>query len=412
MSDVTASPRSTRLQAADWLWFSAHSILNVMPVAMAISHRSSTLFVALATVAALGGMAAEGLLRPWGAEAAGVLKRPIGLVALAFLGFAALSITWSVAPQTSLRAYAEFVLTLAGGFILAFTLPRRMPRQGPLYLATSVALACAIIIVDMALDFPVRRFWGARPQDFIFNRPVLTILVLTIPLIWLLVRWRHAWAAWTVLAVVTATVLQSASGAAVLGLVAAAATYAISRLSGRVGVRVVGAVLCAAILVAPATGELLDRVLPPPVHDTLASAHSQVRVEIWKNFGEAVRRDPVFGAGFGVSPRFSETTAARELAPDDPARFDSWHPHNAALQTWVELGGIGAALALALVVLLLLRIAALPEEPRMVGLMLLATTAAVSLVGHGAWQGWWAAAIAAAVVWLRYGRHAPTGMSR
>jgi O-antigen ligase len=409
---VTAGPSSTRLQAAGWLWFCAHSFLNVTPVAMAISHRSSTLFVALASAAAVAAMSAEGVLRPWLGEAAAALRTPLGLAALAFLGFAAISITWSVAPGTSFRAYTEFVLTLAGAFLLAFTLPRRMPRQGPLYLAASVAIACGIILFDLALDFPVRRLFGAQPHHFIFNRPVLTLLVLTIPLVWLLLRWRYGWAAWAILALVAGTILQSASGAAVLGLVAAAAAYAISRLSSRLAVRAIGGCLCVAILVAPATGEILDRVLPAPVHDKLANAHSQVRVAIWKNFGAAVRRDPVFGAGFGVSPRFSETTVARQVAPDDPARFDAWHPHNAALQTWVELGGVGVALALCVVVLLLLRIAAMSEESRTVSLMLVAAVAAVSLVGHGAWQGWWAAAIAAAVVWCRYGRHAPTGIAR
>jgi hypothetical protein len=38
----------------------------------------------------------------------------------------------------------------------------------------------------------------------------------------------------------------------------------------------------------------------------------------------------------------------------------------------------------------------------MLGLM--AGVAAVSLVGHGAWQGWWPAAIGAAVVWFRFAR--------
>ena len=34
-------------------------------------------------------------------------------------------------------------------------------------------------------------------------------------------------------------------------------------------------------------------------------------------------------------------------------------------------------------------------------LALLGGVAAVSLVGHGAWQGWWAAAVGAAIVWFR-----------
>jgi hypothetical protein len=58
-------------------------------------------------------------------------------------------------------------------------------------------------------------------------------------------------------------------------------------------------------------------------------------------------------------------------------------------------------LGLVIVMLLLSRIARLAGEFRAVSLALLAAVAAVSLVGHGAWQGWWPAAIGAAVVWLR-----------
>jgi hypothetical protein len=47
-------------------------------------------------------------------------------------------------------------------------------------------------------------------------------------------------------------------------------------------------------------------------------------------------------------------------------------------------------------------IATLPHEVMSVSLALFAAVAAVSIVGHGAWQGWWVAAIGAAVVWLRY----------
>ena len=67
----------------------------------------------------------------------------------------------------------------------------------------------------------------------------------------------------------------------------------------------------------------------------------------------------------------------------------------------VELGAAGAALAIVVVVLLLWRIARLPGEMPAVSLALLAAVTAVSLVGHGAWQAWWPAAIAAAIVWLR-----------
>jgi O-antigen ligase len=393
---------STNNRVADWLWYSTHSVLNVMPVVMAIGHRSSPLVVALATATAVAAMAFEGQFREWLAEAAAALRSPLGISVLAFLAFAALSTAWSIAPDTSFGAYTEFGLTLAGVFILTLTLPRRLPRAGPLYLATSIGLACLVVLVDLWTDSALRRTLGVRSDSFIFNRPVLTLLVLTIPLLWLLVRRDHVWVAAAVVALVIVTILNSDSGAAVLGGVAGLAAYGLARRAGRLAASVLGYCLAAAVMVAPMTGAIADRMLPSSMHDTLARANSRARIEIWKTFGEAVRQAPVVGSGFGASQRYGDRPPAQQMPSNDPAVSVLWHPHNAALQTWVELGAVGIVLGLIVVMMLISMIAKLPGELCAVSLALVAAVAAVSLVGHGAWQGWWAAAIGAAVVWLRY----------
>jgi exopolysaccharide production protein ExoQ len=407
---------STNNRVADWLWYSAHTIVGVMPVVMAIGHRSSTLVIACATVAVVAAMAFEARVREWLTEAAEGLRTPLGIVVLAFLAFAALSMLWSVAPAASFRVYSEFALTLGGVFILGFALPRRMPRAGPLLLATSVTVACVVIILDLWSDLAVRRAFGLRSFSFIFNRPVLTLLVLTIPLLWLLARRGHVRVAAGVLALVTATILYSDSQAAILGLLAALVAYALARHSTRFAVPLLAGCLAVAIMFAPLTGFIAEQVLPSSVYDRLASANSRARVEIWKRFGAAVQRAPVVGSGFGASPGFAQTHVAQEIATaeqvavNDPAVAALWHPHNAALQTWFELGAIGIVLGMIALMLLLTTIATCPRELVAVSLALVAAVTAVSLVGHGAWQGWWAAAIGAAVVWLRYdARHLSDG---
>ena len=399
---------STNSRVADWLWYCAHTILGVMPVVMAIGHRSSTLVIACATAAAVTAMTFEGRFRPWIIEVAAALRTPLGLAVLAFLAFAALSILWSIAPGTSFRAYVEFILTLGGAFVLGFALPRRMPRAGPLLLATSVVVACLVIILDLWTDLATRQALGVRSISFIFNRPALTLLVLTIPLLWLLGRRGHVRVAAGVLALVTATILYSDSGAAVFGLLAGLAAYGLARHASRFGVALLAYCLAAAVMLAPITGAIADRVLPPSVHDTLAGANSRARIEIWKAFANAVWRAPVLGSGFGASQGLpgtdmtQQSAGGRAIVLNDPAIFALWHPHNAALQTWVELGAVGTILGMMAVMLLLSTIAKLPRELVPVSLALVAAVAAVSMVGHGAWQGWWAAAIGAAVVWLRY----------
>jgi exopolysaccharide production protein ExoQ len=402
-----STPEGSR--SADWLWIAAHSILASMPVVMAVASRASTLVLAVATAVTLAALLAEGRLRGWLAEAAAALASPLGLAVLAFLGFAALSTTWSAAPALSLATLVEFGAALAGAFIVGLVLPRRMPQRRPLMLAASLGIACAVILLQLWTDSAIRRAVALRADDFIYNRPTLTVLLLTIPLAWMLLRGGHRRVGWAVLAAAGATILISSSGASVLGASVALAAYGLARSFGRGAAIAVGAGLVLAIALAPATGSIAERVLPSSVHDGLAHANTRARVEIWTTFGEAVWQAPLLGGGFGVSPTLAQNRPVPAVPGSDPATVVLWHPHNAALQVWVELGAVGAALAIAVVVLLVRRIAALPSEMLAVSLALLAAVAAVSLVGHGAWQAWWPAAIGAAVVWLRAAREVLRG---
>jgi O-antigen ligase len=73
------------------------------------------------------------------------------------------------------------------------------------------------------------------------------------------------------------------------------------------------------------------------------------------------------------------------------------HPHNGALQVWLELGGIGALIAAALAWSLGGAAARSRCPPAAAGA--LASAAVTAMLSFGAWQAWWIAAmlLAAAV---------------
>ncbi len=136
------------------------------------------------------------------------------------------------------------------------------------------------------------------------------------------------------------------------------------------------------------------------MHERLANDHSRDRIDIWLSFGDAIRQDPVLGAGFGISTVMNRTSMAGKVVPEHRELLGVGHPHNAAIQVWAELGIVGVVLTL-MIILQVLR--AISRQRRVVAaasLALLAGASAVALVGHGAWQGWWAASLAAAIVWL------------
>ncbi|HEY8382667.1 MAG TPA: O-antigen ligase family protein [Microvirga sp.] len=409
-SPPLAAPRA---RAAAPLWHAAAVVLALMPLGMVAAHRSSPAFLGLAAILALLALAREGDLGAFQGRAVAALRTPLGLAALALAGWGLVSSGWSAFPALSLRALGEFWLPVLSAFILALALPGRVPRSIPWLLAGAAALACLVIVIELRTGLAFRRQVGLRDAAFIFNRPVLTVLVLLAPLmLWLGRRGVPGWSAAAVLAVSFAlALLRSESGAAKLGLLAGLGTFLIAWAAPRLALRAAMAAVVLVFAVAPVLGPVTDRLIPASVHTRLKDAHSRDRIDIWLSFNAAIREQPLLGGGFGVSPRMRETPVASQVPTDRRTLLAVGHPHNAAVQVWAELGLVGAVLAGAVLLLVLRGLGGLPRLEAAAALALVGAAGAVALVGHGAWQGWWPAGIGAAVVWFRAIRQPPDGAS-
>jgi O-antigen ligase len=206
-----------------------------------------------------------------------------------------------------------------------------------------------------------------------------------------------------------------AAGAAVLlllpgetpkiAVLAAAAAGGAALLAPRSAPRLLGASLAGAVLLMPAVlGPVLARGVPadglPP-----SAAH---RLLIWDFAAARIAERPLLGWGMEGSRAVPGHDA--NPSPEALARFDigypvaaRWqmlplHPHNGALQLWLELGLPGALLGAALAALLG-RAASRAARPA-VAAAALASGAVTAMLSFGAWQEWWvgAALMAAAAL--------------
>ncbi|QFU17028.1 O-antigen ligase family protein [Microvirga thermotolerans] len=395
-------PAGLQTRQARALWHAAMAALALMPLGMAVAHRSSPVFAALAALLALAAVAAEGRLAEFGRAARGALASPLGLSALAFLAWCVLSLGWSEFRLVSVSALGEFGISVAAAFVLALTLPARMTRPAFWLLVACSVVACVTTIFELRTGLALRRSLGMRWHSFIFNRPVLTLLCLLPPVAAFMLRgMRHGWMPGLAFAgLVFAAMAHSESGASVLGFAAGAVTFLAALAAPRLVAGAAAVAFTVLTAAAPFLGPIADRAIPASVHRKLAADHSRDRVDIWISFGEVIRHQPFAGAGFGVSPRMRDTAVAGRVPSEGETLLGVGHPHNALIQIWAELGAVGAVLALA-AILLLLRTIARQERPiAAASLALLGSATAVALVGHGAWQGWWAAALGAAIVWI------------
>jgi O-antigen ligase len=315
------------------------------------------------------------------------------LVAAVLLGALLLwgtaSALWSVNPLRSLVVAARLAGLFAVGLALAAGAGLvAAPRRLTILLFVGMALGIAMVAIELATGGGLSSLVSDRAyRPTQLNQASIAFALLVLPASALLISLGQAIFA-TLLASATAvTVYELAGTAAKAALLAG---LAIGFLLHRARPAVAWAALAIAVFVsiaAPLTFARLERV--PGLGKTADSFKISAghRLLIWSFAGDRIAERPVTGWGLDSSRAIP--------GGDDPIRpGEPWlplHPHNAALQIWLELGVPGAAL-FALLAAIVWRALARVEWPP-----LFAAAAGASLTiaflccfaTYGIWQEWW-----------------------
>ncbi len=162
--------------------------------------------------------------------------------------------------------------------------------------------------------------------------------------------------------------------------------YAGMQVNARAGAWACMAGSAAYFLAAPLVFLPYGGVAPPDLPSDVGKASWHVRLDIWRFASQLIRRRPITGYGLDAS---------RAFEPRIPM-----HPHDAALQLWLELGVPGALLAALFFGWLFYRIARLARQDPMWAAIACATGFVYLFIGavsFGVWQEWWLALGAVAV---------------
>lgn len=390
-------------------------LMVALPLAMWAANRSAPLMLGLSAAAFLAAAMAGGDIGPMLRRVLAGLRSPIGLALTAFLGWALVSLLWTHRPAFGFAAWAELLLPLGFALVIAASAWFKPERALVRALAICLILASALMWFELQSGLAQRIALGVGKQtSFIFNRPVIACLVLLAPVAHLLWTDESKRVADRLLAAAAAVavvgiVLYSESGAAKLGLGILILSWLLARLLPRLTLTATALGLAATLVLAPVIGQVADRALPPVLYQQTADAHSRDRVDIWLSFGEAIAARPLIGSGFGSSSALQTHPVAEQVSPQHRWLLAVGHPHSAPIQLWAETGIIGAALLLVAGLLFLRKLGALSARELAPRLALFAAAFVMASVGHGAWQGWWIAVLAAATLWFEAGRHLGRG---
>lgn len=340
--------------------------------------------------------------------------RAAALATLALLGWGALSAIWSVDPGRTLFEAARIGALLLLGTLAAAALAeagaagRRAVGQALLAgCAAGLLLASVDVLTGHGLRAASRGLAEATPRLMFGAKPIGSVLALLLPLAVVLPRagWARVAVAVAGLAVVVALPGESARLAALAGL----AACGLGLLAPRLVPVALGSILAGLTLIGPLLlSAALSRELPAD-RLPLSAAH---RLVIWEFALGRIAERPLLGWGMEASralpgaqepadpatlARFHLTSPAAQafFGRAEGAQRLPLHPHNAVLQLWLELGGVGAAAGAGLLLALGLAIRAGPAPAAGAGV--LAAGAVSGLLSYGLWQAWWLGALVLAL---------------
>ena len=341
-----------------------------------------------APLAGFAGFCAAGLIAVNPPYEFRALRLPAAILG-ALLLWGAVSAAWSIDPGRSLVMAAR----LAGLFIAALALAAAAnrvaePRRLTLFLFAGSAIGIAMALFDLASAGGLSRHVSVR----VFAAPRLNQI-----------------AVWLALFVLPASALLICRGRRLLALFASVAmigtVYALDGTTAKIALSlslpiaalvylrrgvvcgIAAALAMLAILTAPLTLPPLARL--PSVFATVDAYKESAghRLLIWSFTGHRIADRPV--AGWGLDAARAIPGGKVEIRPGQ-----DWlplHPHDAALQLWLELGAPGALLFAWIIGLLWLRLGKAPW-PRLYAAAAggsLFAAAAVASSAWGIWQEWW-----------------------
>ena len=313
-------------------------------------------------------------------------------VALVLWGL--LSSLWAIEPRRSLLIALRLSGLFAAGLaLMAASSEIRMPRRLCLCLLIGFVLSLVMAVAQYATHGALTAPLARRT----FTGPALNNIedgfgLLLPPLCAALFLQRRRVAAFLLavpsVAVIFLLVGDAARLAFILGIAAAVPLYFYRKWVSRgAAIAMVAFIAAAPIILPPLAGVAALR------HDAEEVKFSAWhRLEIWSFVGGKIAQKPVFGWGLDSSRVIPGGNAIIPGAPSGQ-QWLPLHPHNAALQLWLELGAPGALLFALFVAWVWLALGNAPWAPLYAAATgsSLVTALIVGFSSYGVWQEWWIA---------------------
>lgn len=324
---------------------------------------------------------------------------------IAICSLACISSLWAIDPDLVLQRSTKMALILIPGAAL-FTLIRALPTIDTQHLSlifTITTLTLGLIIsTDLYMDGTLHKYLHNVAQDTEFNfsnlnRSVVvytTFLFITVPTIIFAQHSRYRKGLWLSLVAIVSVLIfaKTESQSSQLALLIGGILFIAFPYKRKTAWYVLALTLFTTIVMAPFAAQFLFQNATTYLmeHNWFQNGFAGNRLEIWDFISRYALQNPIYG--FGI-----EATRAVEAFDTQMLYHPTQtilHPHNFALQLWIEFGIVGVIFSILFFGYLLAQIQKTigPKHYTVsakLAIPLLFAVIAVSSTGYGLWQSWW-----------------------
>jgi O-antigen ligase len=330
----------------------------------------------------------------------------LGIAAISFA-----SVLWAYAPHETMERTLK-TLPLLLGLVLLVTASARLPvdglKRGLRLLPFCVMLGFLVMDGEQMFNMPLYRLLNHLPPDTflhpaVMNRAMICLTLFIFPALTVIMlayantKWRAVLCAGLAICALPALILTESQSTQV-ALLGGFACFLI--VPFRYGWVWKALAVCVALyfIVFPWGAiygyQFLDTVNASHYFGN-KGAYGAQRMEVWHGVAVRVMERPFLGFG---------TEATRAMQLDIKKYFPTGtvlHPHNVALQVWIEFGVAGVAMACAGLAFLLRVICVdMGGMARKAALPTFMMSLLIGSTAYGMWQGWWIGLLMLLVAWF------------
>ena len=321
---------------------------------------------------------------------------------LATVVLALVSSLWSVSMEVSLERSMKMIpLLFAGLVVITCFSGANNFKPEKVYRLFAIAIVSAAILTIFELNSDRFLYRVLRDLTYndkvplaVYNRGTIILLLCSIPVLSYLyyIVNKRVFSFIVLLPLMTLLALtdsQSSQLAAILSAVA----FFLFPYKKQFAWYLFMVVFCALVLVAPilapflySKAELINSL--PLIGGN--QGYAGPRLEIWDYVARYSQQSPFWGFGIEATKVITDFDS-REVYISGNSIL---HPHNFALQIWIEFGILGAILLCLLCTWLLIKISQIREiNAQRVCFASFIAVVSISATGYGIWQSWWLGSI-------------------